>query len=213
MYQERCQVLITFCLKGIDEATIFLWCIKVLYCIRVLWKHTPGTEYHIKLNHYGDVTRAALGPKSPVCRLSVQKLVQIDIKEHQNRPCVKEIPRWPVDSLHKGPVMRQVWPRHDVIITFVLYLLVYCIIVTLYQNLHLALNMVSNMMTSSNGNIFRVTGPLWGESAGHRWIPLRKASGVELWSSLWSVPERMVEQTIETPVIWEVNALILTSPF
>ena len=31
------------------------------------------------------------------------------------------------------------------------------------------------MMTSSNGNIFRVTGPLWGESTGHRWIPRTKA--------------------------------------
>ena len=27
------------------------------------------------------------------------------------------------------------------------------------------------MMTSSNGNIFRVTGPLCGEFTGHRWIP------------------------------------------
>ena len=27
------------------------------------------------------------------------------------------------------------------------------------------------IMTSSNGNIFRVTGPLWGESTGHRWFP------------------------------------------
>ena len=26
------------------------------------------------------------------------------------------------------------------------------------------------MMTSSNGNSFRVTGPLWGASTGHRWI-------------------------------------------
>ena len=32
------------------------------------------------------------------------------------------------------------------------------------------------MMTSSNGNIFRVTGPLCGEFTGHRWIPLTKAS-------------------------------------
>ena len=30
------------------------------------------------------------------------------------------------------------------------------------------------MMTSSNGNIFRVTGPLWGEFTGHRWIPLTR---------------------------------------
>ena len=29
------------------------------------------------------------------------------------------------------------------------------------------------MMTSSNGNIFRVTGFLCGEYTGHRWIPLR----------------------------------------
>ena len=36
-------------------------------------------------------------------------------------------------------------------------------------------------MTSSNGNIFRVTGPLWGESTGDRWIPLTKASDAELW--------------------------------
>ena len=32
------------------------------------------------------------------------------------------------------------------------------------------------MMTSSNGNIFRVTGPLWRKFPGHRWIPLTKAS-------------------------------------
>ena len=31
------------------------------------------------------------------------------------------------------------------------------------------------MMTSSNGNIFHVTGPLCGEFTGHRWIPLTKA--------------------------------------
>ena len=29
-------------------------------------------------------------------------------------------------------------------------------------------------MTSSNENIFRVTGLLWGEFTGHRWIPLTK---------------------------------------
>ena len=38
-----------------------------------------------------------------------------------------------------------------------------------------------HMMTSSNGNIFRVTGPLCGEFTGPRWIPLKKASGAELW--------------------------------
>ena len=44
------------------------------------------------------------------------------------------------------------------------------------------------MMTSSNGNIFRVTGPLCGKFTGHRWIPHTKASDTELWSFLWSAP-------------------------
>ena len=44
------------------------------------------------------------------------------------------------------------------------------------------------MMTSSNGNIFRVTGPLCGEFTGHRWIPLTKPSDAELWCFLWSAP-------------------------
>ena len=49
-------------------------------------------------------------------------------------------------------------------------------------------------MTSSNGNIFRVTGHLRGESTGHRWIPLTKASDAELWWFLWCAPEQTVEQ-------------------
>ena len=67
------------------------------------------------------------------------------------------------------------------------------------------------MMTSSNGNIFCVTGPLRGESTGHRWIPLTKASDAELWYFLWSVPEQTAEQTIEMLVIWDAITLIMTS--
>ena len=40
---------------------------------------------------------------------------------------------------------------------------------------------IMNMMTSSNGNIFRVTGHLCGEFTGHRWIPRTKVSDAELW--------------------------------
>ena len=43
-------------------------------------------------------------------------------------------------------------------------------------------------MTSSNGNIFRVTGHLCGEFTSHRWIPLTKANDAELWCFLWSAP-------------------------
>ena len=56
-----------------------------------------------------------------------------------------------------------------------------------------------------------VTDPLLGESTGHRWIPLTKASDSELWSFLWSAPEQMVEQTTETPVIGDANVPIMTS--
>ena len=41
-------------------------------------------------------------------------------------------------------------------------------------------NTVYNKMTSSNGNIFRVTGHFCGEFTGHRWIPCTKASDAEL---------------------------------
>ena len=44
-------------------------------------------------------------------------------------------------------------------------------------------------MTSPNGNIFRVTGPLCGEFTGPRWIPHTKASDADLWCFLWSVSE------------------------
>ena len=52
----------------------------------------------------------------------------------------------------------------------------------------LVLCWVNLMMTSSNGSIFRVTGPLCGEFTGHRWIPLTKANKAELWCFLWSAP-------------------------
>ena len=44
------------------------------------------------------------------------------------------------------------------------------------------------MMTSSNENIFRVTGHLCGEFTGPRWIPRTKASDAELWCFRWSTP-------------------------
>ena len=53
------------------------------------------------------------------------------------------------------------------------------------------------MMTSSNENIVRVTGPLWGESTGRRLIPPQKASDAELGCFLWSAPEQKIAQTIQ----------------
>ena len=58
---------------------------------------------------------------------------------------------------------------------------------------------------------FHVAGPQWGDSTDERWIPLTKANDAELWCFLWSAPEQKAEQTIETPLIWDAIALIMTS--
>ena len=67
------------------------------------------------------------------------------------------------------------------------------------------------MMTSSNGNIFRVTGHLCWEFTGPRWILRTKASDAEVWCSLWSTSESTVEQTIVRLVILDAIAPIVTS--
>ena len=69
---------------------------------------------------------------------------------------------------------------------------------------------MSLMMTSSNGNIFRVTGALCGEFTGHRWIPFTKASDTELWCFYLRLNKRLLK-TIAKPVIWDTIALIMTS--
>ena len=66
---------------------------------------------------------------------------------------------------------------------------------------------------------FLVTGRLWGESTGHRWIPLTKASDAELCFFFFaffcvcflSAPEQTIQQITETLVIWDVIAFIITS--
>ena len=67
------------------------------------------------------------------------------------------------------------------------------------------------MMASSNGNNFRVAVLVCREFNGHRWIPHTKASDAELWCFLWSVSEPTVEQTIQTPVIWDTSSCSLCS--
>ena len=49
---------------------------------------------------------------------SVQQLVQSHIKEDikslHHWPFLREIHQWPMDSPHKGPVMRDWFPNHDI---------------------------------------------------------------------------------------------------
>ena len=62
-----------------------------------------------------------------------------------------------------------------------------------------------NMMTSSNGNLFRVTGLLYGIFTGHPWLPLTKASDAELWCFFYLSPNKRLDKQsrhrwFETPL-------------
>ena len=73
------------------------------------------------------------------------------------------------------------------------------------------------MMTSSNGDIFRVTGHLCGEFTGPRWIARTKASDAELWCFVWSASESTVRklswcwrfETLSCPLWRQCNVLAL----
>ena len=170
--------------------------------------------------------------KSLATRRYVQQLVQ-----NSNTENVQALHYWslvsPVDSHHKKPVMRKVFPCHSVIIADYMrdrfgYGLsqwettLHCNVVSHWlspfpyytdlpdqqrwcslASLHSGTSTHSRdgerrnpthtwnniMMTSSKGNIFRVTGLLCGEFTGPRWIPRTKASDAGLWCFLWSAPE------------------------
>ena len=67
------------------------------------------------------------------------------------------------------------------------------------------------MMTSSNGNIFRVTGPLWRETTGDRWIPFTKASDAELWCFLLSTLEQYAGFEAPLRSLWrQCNTIKIT---
>ena len=66
------------------------------------------------------------------------------------------------------------------------------------------------IMTSSNWNIVRVTGPLWGKSTGHRGIPITKPA-TRSFDVFFDAPEQTVEQTTKPLVIWDSIALSMTS--
>ena len=98
--------------------------------------------------------------------------------------------------LYKGPIIGKLFPCHDIIVgtyetklhvSHVELLVVSITWIFLKQHrgdiCHISQGPLFrlSMMTLSNGNIFRVTDPLWGEFTGHRWNPLIEASDAELW--------------------------------
>ena len=51
----------------------------------------------------------------------------------------------------------------------------------IWEKVKQQIDKITYMMSSLNGNIFRVTGHLCGEFTGPRWIPRTKASDAEIW--------------------------------
>ena len=113
-------------------------------------------------------------------------------KKHQSPrywPFVRGIHRWPVNSPHKGPVtlkksfhlMTSSWNMYMTNLFSIPEVApevaptIYRVHVCHPPSWHSEL-----MMTSSNGTIFRVTSPLWGEFTNQLWIPLTKVSSAEL---------------------------------
>ena len=100
--------------------------------------------------------------------------------------------------------------------TVCIFLGIYCIFNKTNGDKHVQQYLIRKLwdlfitMTSLNGSNFRVTGPLCGEFTGHRWIPLTKVSVCgDLISSLtfaWTN-----EWTIETLMVWDAIAIIMTS--
>ena len=59
---------------------------------------------------------------------------------------------------------------------------------------HPIIALFNTMMMPSNGIIFNVTGPLWGESPVTSGFPSQRASNMELWCFLWSAPRQIDEK-------------------
>ena len=139
-----------------------------------------GTPHY----HHNDVRMSAMASQitgvSIVCSTNCYGADQRKHQSSVSLAFVKGIHQWPVDSLHNEPVTRM-FSFDDVIMIPNTY--------RIMLFLPMALAHKEVMITSSNGNIFRVTDPLSGEFTGHRWIPHTKASDAELWYFLWTAPE------------------------
>ena len=110
-----------------------------------------------------------------------------------NMPALIKIIAWPQQTVNH--YLNQIWPMH----------------ISLFGPQWFSVLDTICILTSSNGKKFRITGPLCGEFTCHRWFPLTKTSDAEFWYFLLYAPEQTVEQTIETPAIWDAIALIRTS--
>ena len=154
------------------------------------WKYvTQAGKCH---GHYIDVIMSAMASQITGVSIIYSNVCSgADQRKHQSSASlafVRGIHRWPVNSPHKGPVTRKMFSFDDVIMQCASDSVFVCVPLTLMWSSFCEAHFIM-MMTSSNGNIFRVTGHLCGEFIRHRWIPRAKASDAEIWCFLLSAPE------------------------
>ena len=94
-----------------------------------------------------------------------------------NPPVIDGFPSWRVSNTEGVCIL---WCYHEIWLRFGGLDNVYMLNATLLLSQLFSWMIESVMMTSSNGTIFRVTGPLCREFTSHLWIPLTKASDAEL---------------------------------
>ena len=120
-----------------------------------------------------------------------------DQRKHQSSASlafVWGIHQWPVNSPHKGPVTRKVFPFHDVVMDILRHWKV----------------------ASWQADAFRITVPLCGEFTGHWWFRCIGAKNAELWSNLCYQLEQAVEETFELSVFktsWRLCDVTVIWPF
>ena len=130
--------------------------------------------------------------------------------------------RGPLNSPHKWPVTRKMFPFHDVIMSYLFALtlrhyksdgnlmwidiklsgLNAIAINTSLMKTYISIYFAS-IMTSSNGIIFHVNVPLWGESTGHWWIPLTEGRWrgllilllLLIWTNCWTYTRRLTDNS------------------
>ena len=171
-------------------------------------------------NHYDDVIMGAIASQMTSLTIVYSTVYSdADQRKHQSSASlafVWGIHRGRVNSPHKWPVTRKMFPFDDVIMWCQKQIILWSnthkilthsskcfgwncdickkkknlIILPYYKFSQLVFLVIFyHMMTSSNGKIFRVTDHLCGEFTGPRWIPRTKDSDSELWCCPWSALE------------------------
>ena len=152
----------------------------VALILQVSCEIPQSSRLHKTWGHYNDVIMSAIA--SQITSLTLVYPIVNDQRKNQSSASlafVWGIHRWPVNSPHKGPVTRKMFPFDGVIMdepdieeeewereTYTLLLKSSCFAVDVSYVLLPATCIITYA--------FHNTDPLWGESTGHRWIPLTK---------------------------------------